>query len=52
MVDTLRYKEWIEKAERDIKSAKILKEHECGNDEAEELIKIAEEIYGVVISKL
>ena len=32
MVDTLRYKEWIEKAERDIKSAKILKEHECGND--------------------
>lgn len=32
MVDTLRYKDWIEKAERDIKSAKILKEHECGND--------------------
>ncbi|KOA21347.1 HEPN domain protein [Clostridium homopropionicum DSM 5847] len=32
MVDTLRYKEWIEKAERDIKSAKILKEHDCGND--------------------
>jgi len=32
MAYTLRYKEWIEKAERDIKSAKILKEHECGND--------------------
>lgn len=32
MVDTLRYKEWLDKAERDIKSAKILKEHECGND--------------------
>ncbi|MBN1050093.1 HEPN domain-containing protein [Clostridium botulinum] len=32
MVDTLRYKDWIDKAERDIKSAKILKEHECGND--------------------
>lgn len=32
MVDTLRYKDWIEKSERDIKSAKILKEHDCGND--------------------
>lgn len=32
MVDTMRYKDWIEKAQRDIKSAKILKEHECGND--------------------
>lgn len=32
MVDTLRYKDWIEKAERDIKSAKVLKEHNCGND--------------------
>ncbi|WP_315069422.1 HEPN domain-containing protein [uncultured Clostridium sp.] len=32
MVNRLRYKDWIEKAERDIKSAKILKEHECGND--------------------
>ncbi|WP_411681297.1 HEPN domain-containing protein [Clostridium thailandense] len=32
MVDTLRYKDWIEKAERDLKSAKILKEHDCGND--------------------
>jgi HEPN domain-containing protein len=32
MVDTLRYKDWIEKAERDIKSAKVLKEHDCGND--------------------
>lgn len=32
MVDTLRYRDWIEKAERDIKSAKVLKEHDCGND--------------------
>lgn len=32
MVDTLRYKDWIEKAQRDLKSAKILKEHDCGND--------------------
>jgi HEPN domain-containing protein len=32
MVDTLRYKDWIEKAQRDIKSAKVLKEHDCGND--------------------
>lgn len=32
MVDTSRYKDWLEKAERDIKSAKILKEHDCGND--------------------
>nr|WP_307992060.1 HEPN domain-containing protein [uncultured Niameybacter sp.] len=32
MVDTLRYKDWMDKAERDIKSAKILKEHDCGND--------------------
>jgi len=32
MVDTLRYKDWLDKAERDIKSAKVLKEHDCGND--------------------
>lgn len=32
MVDTLRYANWIDKSERDIKSAKILKEHDCGND--------------------
>ena len=32
MVDTLRYKDWIEKSYRDLKSAKILKEHDCGND--------------------
>jgi len=32
MVDTLRYRDWIEKAQRDLKSAKILKEHDCGND--------------------
>lgn len=32
MVDTLRYRDWIDKSERDIKSAKILKEHDCGND--------------------
>ncbi len=29
MVDTLRYKDWLDKAERDIKSAKVLKEHDC-----------------------
>lgn len=32
MIYTLRYKDWLEKAQRDIKSAKILKEHDCGND--------------------
>ena len=32
MVDSLRYKDWFEKAERDIKSAKVLKENDCGND--------------------
>lgn len=32
MVDKLRYKDQIEKAGRDIKSSKILKEHECGNN--------------------
>lgn len=32
MVDTLRYIDWLDKAQRGIKSAKILKEHDCGND--------------------
>jgi HEPN domain-containing protein len=32
MVDSLRYNEWLEKASRDIKSAKVLKENDCGND--------------------
>lgn len=32
MVDSLRYKDWIDKSERDLKSAKILKENDCGND--------------------
>lgn len=32
MVDSLRYKDWLEKAERDIKSAKVLKDNNCGND--------------------
>lgn len=30
MVDTLRYKDWLEKANRDIKSAEVLKENDCG----------------------
>lgn len=32
MVDTTRYGEWIEKAMKDMKSAIVLKEHDCGND--------------------
>lgn len=32
MVDSLRYKYWLDKADRDIKSAKVLKENDCGND--------------------
>ncbi|SFH70287.1 HEPN domain-containing protein [Tindallia magadiensis] len=32
MVDTTRIADWLDKASRDIKSAKILKEHDCGND--------------------
>ena len=32
MVDTLRYNEWLEKAGRDLKSAKVLKQNDCGND--------------------
>lgn len=32
MVDSKRYNDWIEKAARDIKSAKVLKQNECGND--------------------
>lgn len=32
MVDSKRYSEWFEKAARDIKSAKVLKQNDCGND--------------------
>ncbi|MEL7597225.1 MAG: HEPN domain-containing protein [Clostridiaceae bacterium] len=32
MVDSLRYKDWIDKSERELKSAKILKDNDCGND--------------------
>jgi HEPN domain-containing protein len=32
MVDSLRYNEWLEKAGRDLKSAKVLKQNNCGND--------------------
>lgn len=32
MVDSTRYMDWLEKAEKDLKSAKVLKEHDCGND--------------------
>lgn len=32
MVDSLRHKDWLEKAKRDIKAAKVLKENDCGND--------------------
>lgn len=32
MVDSLRHKDWLEKAKMDIKSAEVLKEHDCGND--------------------
>ena len=32
MVDSTKFNDWIEKAYRDIKSAKVLKEHDCGND--------------------
>ena len=32
MVDSLRHNDWIEKAARDIKSAKVLKDNDCGND--------------------
>ena len=32
MVDSLRYNEWLEKAGRDLKSAKVLKQNVCGND--------------------
>jgi HEPN domain-containing protein len=34
MVDSRRYHDWFEKAQRDLKSATILKEHNCGNDMA------------------
>ncbi|WP_094546353.1 HEPN domain-containing protein [Petroclostridium xylanilyticum] len=32
MVDSSRYVDWLEKAQRDIKSAKVLKQNDCGND--------------------
>jgi HEPN domain-containing protein len=32
MVDSLRYNEWLEKANSDLKSAKVLKQNDCGND--------------------
>ena len=32
MVDSLRYNEWLEKAGRDLKSAQVLKQNDCGND--------------------
>lgn len=32
MVDSTRFMDWIEKAYRDIKSAGVLKENDCGND--------------------
>ena len=32
MVDSLRYKDWIEKSRSDLKAAGVLKEHNCGND--------------------
>ncbi|SNS44223.1 HEPN domain-containing protein [Anaerovirgula multivorans] len=32
MVDTARFMNWVEKASRDIKSAGVLKENDCGND--------------------
>lgn len=32
MVDSTRYKDWIEKAKGDFKAAKTLKDNNCGND--------------------
>lgn len=32
IVDSLRFTEWLEKAERDLKSANVLKQNNCGND--------------------
>jgi len=32
MVDSKRYNDWLEKADRDIKSARVLKQNDCGND--------------------
>jgi len=32
MVDSLRYKDWLEKAGMDLKSAKVLKQNDVGND--------------------
>ena len=32
MVDSLRYKDWLEKSQKDLNAAIILKQNECGND--------------------
>lgn len=32
MVDTLRYMDWLNKAERDINAAEVLIKNDCGND--------------------
>lgn len=32
MTDSLRYKDWYEKSQRDIRAARVLKENDCGND--------------------
>lgn len=32
MVDSKRYNDWLEKAVRDLKSANVLKQNDCGND--------------------
>ena len=32
MVDSPRYKDWIDKARRDIATSKVLKDNDCGND--------------------
>lgn len=32
MVDSTKYDDWLDKAARDIRAARILKEHDCGNE--------------------
>jgi HEPN domain-containing protein len=32
MVDSLRYKDWLEKSQKDLNAAIILQQNECGND--------------------
>jgi len=32
MIDSKRHRDWLDKAAKDINSAKVLKEHDCGND--------------------